>query len=150
MGNCLTCKLTAQRDIGKAPLWDNIYRTPYWDVVHAYNSSLLGWLVLVLRRHVEAVDALTDAEAAELGLLVRDVSLALKEATGCVKTYVIQFAEAAQHPHVHVHVVARMADQPDAYRGPKIFGYLGVPEGERVSESAMNELAGKILTQFHS
>ena len=148
MGNCLTCKLTAQRDAGTAPLWDSIHRTEYWDVVHAYNSSLLGWLVLVLRRHVESLDALTDAEAVEMGLLVRDVSVALKEATGCVKTYAIQFAEAAQHPHVHVHVVARMADQPDAYRGPGVFGYMNVPEDEHVSEDEMNKLAEKIAAWF--
>lgn len=144
MRPCQTCELIARRDAGNAPLWDCIHRTPYWDVVHSYNTALPGWLVLVARRHIEAVDELTDEEAAELGILLRRVSLALKDITGCLKTYVIQFAEAAEHPHVHFHVIPRMADQPEDRRSTKIFGYLGVPEEERVSETTMNMIAVKV------
>jgi diadenosine tetraphosphate (Ap4A) HIT family hydrolase len=129
------------RDAGTAPHWDCIHRTAYWDVVHSYNTALPGWLVLVVRRHIEAIDELTENEALELGALLRRVSMALKEITGCTKTYVIQFAEAAEHPHVHFHVVPRMADQPQERRSTKIFGFLGVPEEERVSEAEMNEIA---------
>jgi diadenosine tetraphosphate (Ap4A) HIT family hydrolase len=144
MNTCKTCELLTRRDTGTAPLWDNILRTRYWDVVHSFNTALPGWLVLVCRRHVEAVHELTDDEATELGLLLRRVSLALREVTGCLKTYVIQFAEAEGHPHVHFHVVPRMADQPADRRGPQVFGYLGVPEGERVGEDVMNDLALRI------
>jgi diadenosine tetraphosphate (Ap4A) HIT family hydrolase len=144
MNTCKTCELLARRDTGAAPPWDNILRTRYWDVVHSFNTALPGWLVLVCRRHVEAVHGLTDDEATELGLLLRRVSLALREVTGCLKTYVIQFAEAEGHPHVHFHVVPRMADQPADRRGPQVFGYLGVPEGERVGEDVMNDLALRI------
>ncbi|NJM07304.1 hypothetical protein HC891_15600 [Candidatus Gracilibacteria bacterium] len=55
-----------------------------------------------------------------------------------------QFAEAAGHPHVHVHIVPRMADLPADRRGPHIFSYLSVPEAERVSEEAMNAIATRI------
>ena len=144
MKRCQTCELIARRDAGIAPLWDCIHRTPYWDIVHSYNTALPGWLVLVARRHIEAVDELTDEEAAELGILLRLVSLALKDITGCLKTYVIQFAEAVEHPHVHFHVIPRMADQPEDRRSTKIFGYLGVPVEERVSEATMNIIAVKV------
>lgn len=144
MKHCQTCELIARRDAGIAPLWDCIHRTAYWDIVHSYNTALPGWLVLVARRHIEAVDELTDEEAAELGILLRLVSLALKDITGCLKTYVIQFAEAVEHPHVHFHVIPRMADQPEDRRSTKIFGYLGVPEEERVSEATMNIIAVKV------
>lgn len=144
MKYCQTCELVARRDAGIAPLWDSIHRTQYWDVVHSYNTALPGWLVLVARRHIEAIDELTDEEAAELGVLLRRVSLALKEITGCLKTYVIQFAEAAEHPHVHFHIIPRMADQPEDRRSTKIFGYLGVPEEERVSEVTMDIIAVKV------
>ena len=142
--SCLTCDLIARRDAGDAPLWDSIHRTAHWDVVHSYNTSLPGWLVLVARRHVAAIDELTDEEAAELGLLLRRVSAALRVVTGCLKTYVVQFAEQAEHPHVHFHVIPRMADQPAERRGPAVFGYLGVPEGERVSEERMNAIAAEV------
>jgi diadenosine tetraphosphate (Ap4A) HIT family hydrolase len=141
---CYTCDLIQRRDRGEAPLWDNIHRTAYWDVVHSYNTALPGWLVLVARRHITAIDELTDAEAAELGVLLRRVSAVLRVVTGCVKTYVCQFAEQAEHPHVHFHVIPRMPDQPAERRGPKVFGYLGVPEAERVSEEAMNEIAERV------
>ena len=144
MSQCITCDMISRRDAQQAPLWDSIYRTPFWDLVHSYNSSLPGWLVLVSRRHITAVDEMTTAEAAELGLQLREVSIALKEVTGCVKTYVVQFAEAAQHPHVHFHVVPRMADLPDDRRGPKVFADLGVPEDERVSEAVMNDIAARV------
>ena len=144
MQTCKTCELITQRNAGSAPLWDCIHRTPYWDVVHSYDTALPGWLVLVVRRHIIAVDELTDAEATELGQLIRRTSMALKEVTGCLKTYVIQFAEKADHPHVHFHIVPRMADQPDERKSTLIFGYLGVPEGDRVSEDSMNSIAVKV------
>jgi diadenosine tetraphosphate (Ap4A) HIT family hydrolase len=150
MNPCTTCDLVAVRDSGVAPLWDSIYRTPSWDVVHSYNTALPGWLVLVVRRHIEAVDELTDDEATELGLLIKRVSAALRQATGCVKTYVIQFAEAEGHPHVHFHIVPRMADQPEDRRSTKIFGYLGVQQANRVSEDLMNEIAIQVRRYLQS
>ena len=141
---CKTCELIANRNTGTAPLWDCIHRTQLWDVVHSYNSALPGWLVLVVRRHIESLDELTDPEAVELGQLIRRVSFALKEVTGCMKTYVIQFAEAAEHPHVHFHIIPRMANQPDNRHSSQIFGYLGVPEEERVSQEVMNAIAVKV------
>jgi diadenosine tetraphosphate (Ap4A) HIT family hydrolase len=144
MKSCLTCDLIARRNANAAPLWDCIYRTQFWDIVHSYNTALPGWLVIVARRHIEAIHELTKAEAAELGVLIHQVSVALNDVTGCIKTYVLQFAETAEHPHVHFHVVPRMADQSEDKRSTKIFAYLGVSEAERVSETAMNEIAAKI------
>ena len=141
MTTCKSCQLMRRRDSGAAPPWDSIYRSQRWDLVHAYNSSLLGWLVLVARRHIEALDEMTPAEASELGSLLREASLALKRQTGCQKTYVMQFAESKEHPHVHFHIVPRYANQaPDdlAYR---VMRRLGVPLSERCDEVEMNQLA---------
>ncbi len=141
---CHSCERLAQRDAGDAPFWDNIFRSQYWDVVHSYNTSLPGWLVIIARRHIEAIDELTEDEALELGVLIRNASVALKSVTHCAKTYVIQFAEAVDHPHVHFHVVPRMADLPANRRGRKIFSFLDVPEDEQVGEEAMNRMAEEI------
>jgi len=142
--NCYTCELIRKRDDGTVPLWDNIHRTGYWDVVHSYNTALPGWMVLIARRHMTAIDEMTAEEASEMGNLIRRISIALKQVTGCMKTYVIQFAEAAEHPHVHFHIVPRMDDQPEDYKSMNIFRYLGVSAEQRVSESTMNEIAAKI------
>lgn len=144
MMECETCRLTKKRDSGEAPLWDCIVRTNYFDVVHAFNTSLLGWVVLVVRRHIESVDEFTEDEARELGTLIRHVSAALKAILGCSKTYIMQFAEKPGHHHVHFHVVPRMEDMPDEHTGIQVFNYLGVSDGTRVPESEMNHFALKL------
>ena len=148
MSDCLSCRLTRRRDAGEAPLWDSIYRSEHWDLVHAYDTSWLGWLVLVARRHIEALDEMTPAEAADLGALIRQASRALKRHAGCQKTYVMQFAESADHPHAHFHIVPRMPQQaPDdiAYR---VMRRLGVPLSERCGEDEMNALAHLIRSHL--
>jgi diadenosine tetraphosphate (Ap4A) HIT family hydrolase len=141
MGTCLTCEFTRRRDAGGTPPWDSIHRATYWDVVHSYNSALPGWLVIIARRHIAAIDEMTEDESVELGRLLRRVSIALREFTGCARTYVAQFAESPDHPHVHFHVVPRMANQPADRRGPDVFKYLGVPPDQRVGEAEMDRIA---------
>jgi len=150
MPACHSCELLTQRDNGRAPLWDNIFRTDYWDVVHAYNTSWLGWLVLVARRHIAAIDEMTAAEAIELGILLWQVSQALKRQTGCAKIYVAQFAESPNHPHVHFHVVPRLPDQAADDIGVKIFRHLGVSLEQRVSENQMMVLASSLRRQLEN
>jgi diadenosine tetraphosphate (Ap4A) HIT family hydrolase len=144
VNECRTCWLLNRRDAGHAPDWDCILRTEAWDVVHCDNTSLLGWIVLVVRRHVAAIADLTDDEAAAMGPLVRDVSRALHEQLGCEKTYVVQFAEHPQHRHVHVHVVPRPHGLGDGEVGPGIFKFLGVDDASRVSEADMDTFAARL------
>jgi diadenosine tetraphosphate (Ap4A) HIT family hydrolase len=148
MDSCTTCDLVARRDAGAAPPWDSIHRTPHWDVVHAFGTSLEGWIVLVSREHRHAIADLTEDEAAELGPLVRRVSGALHEVVGCEKTYVAQFAEAPGHRHVHVHVVPRASDLPGEHRGPRVFELIGVPGDQWVPEARMDEIAALLAPRL--
>jgi len=150
LSGCAVCELAARRDRGEAPAWDQIHRTPLWDVVHAYDTAIEGWLVLALRRHVESIAELTDPEAAELGLLLGAVSRALHEVVGCQKTYVAQFAERPLHRHVHVHVVPRSPAMPDDQIGPAVFSQLGVAEEQRVSEARMSEIAAGLAERLRT
>lgn len=150
MSDCLSCQLLGKRDRGEAPPWDSIYRSGYWDLAHAYNTSYLGWLVLIARRHIEALDEMTFAEAADLGALLREVSQALKVYIGCQKTYVMQFAESADHPHVHFHIVPRMPDQAPGDIAYRVMRRLGVPLSERCREDDMNALALAIRGQLEA
>ena len=150
MNECGTCKRIQIRDSGTAPMWDCIIRTDAWDVVHAYDTSLLGWLVLVLRRHIESVDELTESEGHELGDLVRTVSSFLKRELGCVKTYVMQFAEHPLHPHVHFHIVPRMHGIPQEHIGANVFVYLGVEDEKRITEVSMDNLSIRLRKYYSS
>lgn len=115
--------------------------------MHAFGTAVEGWLVLVLRRHVTAVADLTDDEAAELGFLIRDVSRALQRVLDCPKTYVAQFAEHPQHPHVHVHVIPRAGDLPRDRQGPRIFTELGADD-HLVTEARMNDIAERVRQEL--
>ena len=87
------------------------------------------------------MDELTPAEASELGALLREVSLALKRQTGCQKTYIMQFAESKDHPHVHFHIVPRIPNQAQEDLAYRVMRRLGVPLAVRCDEAEMNRLA---------
>jgi len=115
----MTCHLTAIRH--QQPLCERIYETKHWRVVHAFNISLPGWLVVIAKRHVASFAELTEEEAAEFGPFLHRVSRALQEVTGAVKTYTVLFAEHLEHSHVHFHLVPRAADIPDDKKGKQVF-----------------------------
>ncbi|SEG48365.1 Diadenosine tetraphosphate (Ap4A) hydrolase [Thermomonospora echinospora] len=138
----MVCANNARFD--RLPPRELIAADPYWRVAHAFGTRLPGWLVLLPRRHVTAVAELTDAEAAALGIWQVRLSRALHAVTGCVKTYVAQFAEAEGFGHVHFHIIARSGHMPAELRGPKVFTLLGRPDEEDLSTEQRDELALQI------
>jgi diadenosine tetraphosphate (Ap4A) HIT family hydrolase len=144
--DCYSCNGNA--DIDQLPLRERIAVDEFWRVAHAFDSTLPGWLVLLPRRHVTAIAALSHAEAASLGTWQVRLSLALATVTGCVKTYVAQFAEAEGFAHVHFHIVPRPADLAHDYRGPRIFGLLGSKDRPQVSVATVDELAAKLSARL--
>jgi galactose-1-phosphate uridylyltransferase len=79
-----------------------------------------GWLAVFPRRHVDAVDALSDLEADGLGGALRRVTAAVRAATGCEKVYAVSFGERL--PHFHVLLMAVPADLPAELRGAALIG----------------------------
>jgi diadenosine tetraphosphate (Ap4A) HIT family hydrolase len=138
---CYSCDQESVSD--RAPR-EGVVVTDHWRVAHAFNTSLSGWLVLMPRRHVRGLAELGPDETAELGPLLVDLSRALESVTGCVKTYVMLYAEAEGYEHLHFHVVPRMADQSPDERGPRIFARLDRPESEQVPAVARDRLAHDI------
>lgn len=116
----------------------------HWRVAHAFGTAQPGWLVVLPRRHVLALDELSEAEAAALGPVLRAVTAALREVTGCAKTYVALFAEAEGFGHVHFHVIPRHADLDPQLRGPRIFALMGGDPARLVPDSDMDQLAEQL------
>ncbi|MCG5215442.1 HIT family protein [Streptosporangium sp. KLBMP 9127] len=139
---CYTCDQEAQFDA--LPPRERIAADDCWRVAHAINTALPGWLVLLPRRHVTTVADLTYAEASALGLWQVRLSRALHKVTGCVKTYVVQFAELEGFSHVHFHIVPRMPDLPRELRGPDVFGLMGRTATDSVPADQMDEIAVKL------
>ncbi|MFY1575088.1 HIT family protein [Verrucosispora sp. WMMD703] len=96
--DCHVCRSEERFDT--LPPRERVDADEQWRVVHAFDSRLPGWLVLVPRRHVTSIAELTDTEAASLGTWQVRLSRALTAVTGCVKTYVMQYAEQAGFAHV--------------------------------------------------
>jgi diadenosine tetraphosphate (Ap4A) HIT family hydrolase len=101
-------------------------------VEHAYPVKVKGWLVIVLKRHAEALHELTAAEFAELGRIQADVTRVLFEELACEKEYVACYAETEHFYHVHFHVFAKPATLPDALKGGRSFALIKVTESEAV------------------
>src|SRR5690349_5354536 len=102
--DCWTCKSnTGEKRISPGP---TIFEGKYWLVEHAYPIKRLGWLVIVLKRHAEALHELTAEEFVELGQILSRVINVLFEETHCEKEYVSCYAETEHFHHVHFHVFA--------------------------------------------
>lgn len=138
--DCLSCALERRADL---PPRERIYLDAHWRVAHAFGTAQPGWLVVLPRRHVIALDELSRVEAAALGPVLRAVTSALREVTGCAKTYVALFAEAEGFGHVHFHVVPRHADLDPQLRGPG-FALMGGEPAGHVPDGDMDQLAGQL------
>jgi diadenosine tetraphosphate (Ap4A) HIT family hydrolase len=128
--NCWTCRSNSgEQRISPGP---PIYEGRFWIVEHAYPTQLLGWLVIVLRRHAEALHELTRDEFLELASIQYDVLTELYAALHCPKEYLACYAELEHFQHIHFHVVPKPADLPGNLAGSASFGLLKVAENEAV------------------
>ncbi|MEV1024200.1 HIT family protein [Streptomyces sp. NPDC050264] len=144
--DCYACAAEARFDT--LPPRERIAFDAHWRAAHAFGTALPGWLVLLPRRHVTAVHDLTDAEAATFGTWQVRLSRAPREVTGCVRTYVVQFAEAEGFAHVHFHIVPRAGGLAPAHRGPGVFELLRRPEPEQVTAARADHLAHALRTRL--
>jgi diadenosine tetraphosphate (Ap4A) HIT family hydrolase len=120
---CQTCRAVAgEISLTEGPRID---LDEHWMVEHCHPVAVVGWLVLVLKRHARALHELSDGEAAALGRWLPALARAMHRATECEVEYVVQFAEGVGFHHVHFHLMARTTAWPDAYRGPRVFDAFG-------------------------
>ena len=101
-----------------------IYEGQYWLVDHAYPTSLKGWLVIVPKRHVEALHELSHEEFRELADIQYRLAHVMQSRASIEKEYMMCFSEGEHFHHVHIHFVAKPGDLPQEAKGPRIFSYL--------------------------
>ena len=127
---CLTCKSNSgEQRISPGP---TIYEGQYWLVEHAYPVKRVGWLVIVLKRHAEALHDLSAEEFTELGGLLSLTTHFLSEDLHNQNEYISCYGEAEGFPHIHFHVFAKPADLPEELKGGKSFSLLKVSREEAV------------------
>jgi diadenosine tetraphosphate (Ap4A) HIT family hydrolase len=106
-------------------------------VEHAYPVKRAGWIVIVLKRHAEALHDLSAQEFAELGRLLSLTTCFLSEELHCQKEYISCYGEAEGFSHIHFHVFAKPADLPEELKGGKSFNLLKVSREDAVPSAEM-------------
>jgi diadenosine tetraphosphate (Ap4A) HIT family hydrolase len=120
---CRTCQaIRGELSLTNAP---RILETPHWIVEHGHPTEILGWLVVVLNRHCTAIHDLTPKELSSFADVLGRATRALHAVLGTEKEYVVQFAEAEGHAHVHFHLIARLPNWPDTLKGVRVFSANG-------------------------
>jgi diadenosine tetraphosphate (Ap4A) HIT family hydrolase len=103
------------------------------DLVYAHHFSdgegpqYLGHLLLETKRHVPDFANLTRAEAQAIGLLISQLSTALKACAGAEKVYAVFYGEVT--PHLHVHLTARYPGTPAQYLRWNVEDWPAAPRG---------------------
>ena len=135
---CLTClNLSGERRISPGPF---IHQGTHWVVDHAYPTTHLGWLVILPKRHIEALHELLPEEFQELAEIEYKLVQVMHADSAVQKEYLMCFAEGEGFHHVHFHVVPRPVDLPDDLKGPRIFA--------RVAVEAKDAIPAQTLTAF--
>lgn len=128
---CWTCRSNSgEKRISPGP---TIFEGQYWFVEHAYPVKTIGWIVIVLKRHAEALHELSTEEFTELGQIQARLTHLLHEELHCEKEYISCYAEMEHFRHIHVHVFAKPADLPEELNGGGSFALLKVSAEEAVS-----------------
>lgn len=132
-----------EKQIAELPSRERAYVGEHWRVI-VNASALPGWLLVILRRHIETLAELDAEEAAELGGILAEGTRVLGTTVGAVKSYAMLLAEGAKHAHFSL--VPRMADIPERFKGAKVQGYN--QEAAPISEGERDELAERIAAAW--
>ncbi len=143
---CFTClNVRGERRISPGPF---IYEGTHWVVDHAYPTTHLGWLVILPKRHIEALHELGREEFQELAEIEYRLVQVMHMDSTVQKEYLMCFAEGIGFYHVHIHVVPKPADLPDYLKGPRIFALLTVDEAHAVPAPELTLFCEEFTRKF--
>lgn len=144
--DCLTCK-SLQGELTLSPA-GVIYSGRFWQVEHAYPTAILGWLIVILKRHVPALHNLQPGEWAEFARLYPACIQALHNRLDCSKEYAMCFAEQKGFQHIHFHLVAKPPWLPASQAGSRITAFLNVDVNKAVPVSSVERLSEALKTDL--
>ena len=145
---CLSCRsISGEKRISPGP---TVYESVYWLVEHAYPTSLQGGLVIVLKRHAEALHELSKEEFAELAEIQYRLAQTMHQYTQVEKEYMACFAEGLGFNHIHIHFVAKPKDLPAELKGPAVFKSLQVDEEHAVPPDQIKAYCEDLREKFAS
>jgi diadenosine tetraphosphate (Ap4A) HIT family hydrolase len=127
---CRSCEANA--GIKRISPADTIHAGEHWLLEHAYPTSLLGWLVVVLRRHCENLHEITRAEWSELADIQYAAIASMHEILDLEREYVACFAEMEGFKHIHFHLIPKHKGCGPESVGAKAFHHLKVEPSEAI------------------
>lgn len=146
--DCLTClNLSGERRISPGLI---IYEGTHWIVDHAYPTTHLGWLVVLPKRHVEALHELTKEEFLELAEIEYRLVQVMGREPGVQKEYVMCFSEGEGFHHMHFHVVPKPGDLPAHLKGPRIIELLKVSREEAIPAPELTAFCEEFTRQLQA
>jgi len=89
-------------------------------------------VVIVLKRHAEALHELSTGEFTELAQIQDHLIHLLHAELHCEKEYISCYAEMEHFRHIHFHVFAKPSHLPDELKGGGSFALLKVSKEEAV------------------
>jgi diadenosine tetraphosphate (Ap4A) HIT family hydrolase len=116
MTNCYACNLAngTENLIGGL-----IAETQSWRVEHCMGSLGIRTLIVKPKRHVVYVWELSELEAKEMGLILKEASRVVKIITDCDQTYICLWSHAGWIPgHIHYVVQPAYNSQKEKYSHP--------------------------------
>jgi diadenosine tetraphosphate (Ap4A) HIT family hydrolase len=141
---CIACDLSRGRRQCPGGL---IHRTNHWLVEHCIGPLGLGSLVVKPERHVVHVADLDDAEAAELGPLVRNATGVVSRLCDAEQVYVCLWSHGPAHIHFVIQPVDRALMDRLGAHGPKL--QVAMFESEpRPNEAAVEAFAAAARREF--
>jgi len=146
MSECLTCKSNSgEKRISPG---ETIHNGKYWMVEHAYPAGLLGWIVIVLKRHTEKLHELTLDEWNELAELnYKSINL-LHRLLNSWKEYSCCFATGEGFRHIHFHVIPNADEFDESFKGVRVFHYLRESECEIIPADKVKEFCAMMNREF--
>jgi diadenosine tetraphosphate (Ap4A) HIT family hydrolase len=146
MTDCRVCRsISGEARISPGPA---VFDGCYWSLEHAYPTRLPGWLVIVLKRHAEALHELSVEEFQELATIQAQAARVLHHELGCAKEYMACFAEMQGFAHLHIHVIPRAETLADNLKGARIFSLITVTEAEAIPPDEIRMLCEKLKYRF--
>jgi diadenosine tetraphosphate (Ap4A) HIT family hydrolase len=143
---CLICKSNSgEKRISPGP---TIYEGKYWVVEHAYPTKIKGWLVIVLKRHSEALHDLSAEEFRELSVIESKIIHLQLIAMNCEKEYISCYAEKGQYNHIHFHVLAKPRELSQEYIGVKSFKLINPIEEEAIPKEEIIRICNELHEQI--
>jgi diadenosine tetraphosphate (Ap4A) HIT family hydrolase len=128
-GDCFVCRKHKSLEfVPGGPIYEDdlVFSGHSWSMSEQ-ETTYLGGFIVEPKRHVPTWAELNDEEAETIGIVIRNVSRALKKGANAEHVYV--FVLGHHVPHLHVWVVPRYPDTPREFWGLDLFEWPDRPTG---------------------